>query len=592
MRRLSAFFLGLMMASTALAAVPPAQISAKLTMRQRIEMRKSRRRMRVPITKPVTSSPRPVKWTSSSSSYSYTGTPVRGVLQIDQVSAGAATHAVGTEPVTLLTFDAVAGNEDVMLSMLKFHALQGSLASGSKYTLYAVSPGGVMTKITLANAGTSALAFSDFRFTLKKGVTQRFAVQAELQRNGVPFTLALGFLTSDPTFVQATGLTYGRDLAPGIQVDNGPCEPYVCRIFVRTRDSGSVTTQSAGSLFVTAHSVQPPAHRLVLGTTSDVLLRLTFHATGEDVAVTYLSIRGGIDSISGMELLLEGSSTPFATASTLQCDSFSASRFCAKAAAGLFVVPEDGDVRVLVRAIVKSEDDGGEADETVTLSLTDATLSSVAVKAQGTSSNEILEQNDGDGFAAGEIFIGRETPGLNAVITGPAHSTIESGFAGIENANPDTDLTPVPFGTSSQFAAFRFRTAPSGNGNTVQITTLVFTVAAHNVVIGSPVLFNTLNNSQSAACSPSDTTGTITITCSSLGSSGIGTTVDAGGTLTLALRANLTRGPDAGTSILQAGLNQLGDSNNTGTIAWTDGSASFDWIDVPYSQVKSTYYRS
>ncbi|NOS67291.1 MAG: hypothetical protein HOO67_02910, partial [Candidatus Peribacteraceae bacterium] len=81
-------------------------------------------------------------------------------------------------------------------------------------------------------------------------------------------------------------------------------------------------------------------------------------------------------------------------------------------------------------------------------------------------------------------------------------------------------------------------------------------------------------------------------TCSSLGSSGIGTTVDAGGTLTLALRATLTRGPDAGTSILQAGLNQLGDSNNTGTIEWTDGSASFDWIDVPYSQVKSTYYRS
>ncbi len=533
--------------------------------------------------------PRPLS--RSSSSYSYTGTPVRGVLQIDQRATGTAQNAAGTQFVTLLSFDASAVNEDVIFSTVKFHAEQGNLTSANEYTLFAVAKTGQLTKVATAAASSNALVFTNLKFTIHNGQTQRFVLQGKVLANGS--SLALAFQTSDPLFVQAQGLTYGRDLAPGIQVDGIPCTGrYVCRIIVHTKASRSVTVNSVGNLYVTTDSVPSTSHQLLLGTTSDAIFRLKFHATEEDVAVTYVAINGMDDSISGLELFTEGSSAPFSTATELQCDTVVSGQVCARLSSGLFTVTQSGEVRILARALLKAKNEGGVSGETVTPSLSSAVTAAVAVKAEGRSSGKLLSQNNGDSTADGEIFIGRQSPGANTMITGVTHDTVAAKFAAIENANPDPDLTLVPLGLSS-FGIFRFRTMPSGSNNSVVLTKLVFTVNATNVIIesSSVTLVNTANTSIAASCTTSGTTGVVTVTCDQLETTAISTTIDPGGSITLALRGTISRGTESGTSYLQATLGQLGNRASPGTVEWTDGFTSFDWVDLPVTQVKSTQYR-
>lgn len=146
---------------------------------------------------------------------------------------GTRLQIVGTVPYTLLSFDATAGNEDIVLSAVKFHAEQGSLSSGTQYTLSTVMSGGLIP-VAYSTSSEDILAFTNIGTVIHRDKTQRFILQARLIASDA--ALAVGFLKTDPLFVQAQGLQYGRDLAPGIQVDTIPCtSQYVCRVLVHTQ---------------------------------------------------------------------------------------------------------------------------------------------------------------------------------------------------------------------------------------------------------------------------------------------------------------------------------------------------------------------
>ena len=591
--------LSFLLVSNALAATPAqirvgtSTLSQRVQMRQAMRMNRSRQTtLRLPSrSPPAPQYPRTPKIKTVVPPSVYTGTPVRGVLQIDQLAAGTTQTVAGSQFVTLISFDTTAGNEDVNLSTLKFQAVQGSLSSAEQFTLFTVSPSGALTKVASAAPSGSTLAFTNIGFVLEQGVRQRFTIQARLRTGNV---LAIGFLTTDPLFVQATGLHYGRDLSPGIQVDNVPCSsPSVCRIFVHTRDARSITVQSVGNLYVTVDTTPVTSHQLLLGSKTDTLLRLTFHATDEDVSVTGLAINGGSDTLSELELSVDGSSGVFATATPAQCDTFSSSRFCAQRSSGLFSVPKDGDVHIVVRAIIPSRTDGGISGQTFTLSLTDAATPPVAVKAQGLSSLHQLAQNNGDGTADGEVVIGRSTSGANSIISGSTHDSVAAKLLQIDNASTDADQSLIPYGAST-FARFRFTAIPNSNNRSVVLKKVVFTVSATNVVLDTSglTLVNAADPARTASCTSSGTTGIITVTCASLDTSILGTTIDPGSSLTLMLRGTLSRGTTDGISLLQATLGSLGNRSSPGTIEWTDGISSFTWVDLPVTQVKATLYKS
>ncbi len=547
---------------------------------------------RAPVMRPPSIRARRALSSSSSSISSGISTPIRGVLQIDQVASGPMDNVAGSTAVTLLMFDATVANENVVLSTLKFRAEQGSLSAADQYELHAVSSTGQRTRLSVAPFSSDVIAFHDQRILLQEGKTQRFAITARLRSGGSSSSIALGFLTSDPLFIQAKGIRYNRDLAPGIQVDDIPCNgAYVCRVIVHTRPAGNITVHTLGNLFVTRDTLPSPSRQLLLGEKSDAALRLKFHATAEDVAVTYLSIGGGNDSIFALELFTDGSSTPFATAREVQCDTPTPGEFCARMADGMFTVPQDRDVRVHARAVMKANREGGTSGETAAFTLTDSTSSHLAVKARGHSSGKDLSQNNGNSSTEGEIFIGRESPGGNSSITSSTHDAVAAKITGISNANADADQSAIPYGLST-FGAFRFTAAPNQNARFVTFTRLVFTVSALNFQVADIRLFNTADSSKTITCSTSGTTGTITVTCDNPVNGTVVTSIDQGSTATFALRGFITSGNIGGTAFLQATLGSLGDRSTPGSVEWTDGESSFTWMDVPVTQVRSTQYRS
>jgi hypothetical protein len=150
------------------------------------------------------------------------------------VAAATRQQIVGTVPYTLISFDATAANEDILLSTVKFHAEQGSLSAGSQYTLSTVDGNGGLLPVAYATSSADILSFTNIDTVVHQNTKQRFALQGKLIASGA--SLAVGFLTTDPLFIQAQGLLYGRDLAPGIQVDAVPCNSqYVCRVLVHTQ---------------------------------------------------------------------------------------------------------------------------------------------------------------------------------------------------------------------------------------------------------------------------------------------------------------------------------------------------------------------
>lgn len=540
---------------------------------------------------------------SSASSASSLNNPfplplMHGTLLIEQISSGTNTTAVGSSNVPLLTFDATAGRQNVLFTGLVLAPQTGSLTAANRYRLFVDTNGDGKPDTSIGDGvvrGTT-LVFSGFRYPLAIGGTVRMEVRGDFSPGTSPTSLALGFATSDPQFIKGIGAVDGRDLSPGIQVDNGACGPSICWTTVHTRAARSVTVQGLGNLYVTQDATTVPSRQALLGTRSDPLLRLDFHATGEDVLVTGIAIGGGTNSISSLELSVDGSSTPFATARNIGCDLLTTGLFCAKAGAGFLTVPKDQDVHVVVRAVLKSDAEGGITSETFTPVLTNVTspASSIAVTARGAQSNQAMIQTNGDAFENGEVFIGRSTPGPNIAITGPTHDLVAARFASIENINPDPDTVAVPSGISA-FGQFRFKALDNPNvyngTNAITIKTLTFTVSAQNVTVdvSSFRLFNLQNSGQMVSCNADTNTGLITVTCSDL--SGINAVIGAGSFIDLGLEGNVTIGSGGGSRLLQASLGQLGNRSVPGTITWTDGGVTFDWVDLPVTQVKSTLYR-
>jgi hypothetical protein len=238
MKAIVSVLLGLVFASIASAAMPQASSIAPTghsSLMQRILSRKERRlRGRTSSSSAASRTFSRPSRRASSSSYSYTGTPVRGVLRIDQVASATSQKIVGSVPYTLMSFDATAANEDIVFSSMKFRAEQGDLSAGTQYTLSTVDAQGGLTPVAYATSAADVLAFTNIDTVIGRDTTRRFVLQGRLIASDA--ALAVGFLATDPLFVQAQGLQYGRDLAPGIQVDANPCDgQYICRVIVHTQ---------------------------------------------------------------------------------------------------------------------------------------------------------------------------------------------------------------------------------------------------------------------------------------------------------------------------------------------------------------------
>ena len=518
------------------------------------------------------------------------------VLRIDQRSQGSMSLASGTKNVALLTFDANSSWQDAMLNTLKFKKVLGSLQSAVNYQLFADTDGnGFPRQVGMGRVSGDSLVFPDLNVLIPQSRSTRFEVRADIQAQSSTVTMQIGFATDDQQYVEAVGAVDGRQLI-GIRTDGVSCGLNNCWIAVYTKEAPSYSFADRGNLFVTASSTPVRNHQILLGTESDDLLRLSFRATEEDVQIRRLQFGGATNSIDYLELFEPGASLPFTTATSSQCRTVQTGVFCA---VPTFTVRKDITRDIIVRAMPTPDTEAGVSGDTITLALTaSATAADHAVEARGLSSGDDLAQNDGDNSAEGEIFIGRNTAGSNIAVVGPTHDLVGARIASITNSSSEPDDTFVPNGLSD-LGKFRFRAASHANSrnglNRVVLTSLVFRVSSSNVLFesGSFVLSNALVPHLTSSCTETAVTGSLTVTCTGLDSSGVTVMIDQGYYVDLLLRGRIAQSKMViGPSSFQASLNGLGARGGTSSVLWHDDVFPQTWVDVPEATVTSTRYRT
>jgi len=529
----------------------------------------------------------------------------RTIVQIDQQATGTVTTAAaGRQDVTLLRFTAIAGRQPALLSRLAFIAATGSLLYGQNYELLVDSNNDGIFELIQASARVQSnmLSFENFLvggIYLPVGVTLPLMVRTDLLPNTGAVKLGLAFATSLPEYVQAQGYEDGLT-AEGIET-NGVCASSSCFIRVNTQGTTTIDVGEQGSLFISQDTLPVRSRIILAGSSSQQLLRLRLRAVREDIDVTFLSIEGVPSTIDSLKLSLLvpgdlGTSlpSPIASASRSQCATLAADRVCVRFSSRQVVVRPSEEMVLAVTADALSDTLGGTSGQTATLKLNVATGTLHAAEAAGTSSSKTLSQNDNDGTDEGEIFIGRTTVGGNTAITGVTHDIALASIGTIANAGV-ASASSIPSGNQS-FGSFRFSALTNTNTqngtNTARLTKLIFQVSAQNVEIesGSFRLRNASDPASTVTCSGNQTTGTITVTCSSL--SGIAVEIDSGLSLILELVGNVTNTQiNAGASSLSVSLPTLGQRSITNSVTWTDGITSFSWVDILETIITSTLYQ-
>jgi len=518
-----------------------------------------------------------------------------GSLRIEQRTLADASMTSGSTDVSLLQFDVMAGRQDVYITQLKFRATVGTLVGATNYRLYVDRDDDGVAETLFGQAvpqGTT-LPFTNLSILVRDGLSTRVELRADIISALDPFSIAVGFDTSVSDFVEGVDKSDGNDVT-GIELNNALCTIQdICWIAVYTQTPRVISVGVQGNLYVTKDSQPVVSRQLLGGTTTDTLLRLRFYATAEDIEVSNIAIEGGGPSVDNLKLYMEGETNPFATARTSQCDTVNPARFCTVLQ---LLIPRNTEKRVIVKATMRGDNGGAVSGDTVALTLSPSTTGIVAIEADGKGSGQELDQNDGDSNEEGEIFIGTNTSAPNSTVVGPTHDVVFAKISDITDIHTDSDNSPVPSGTAD-VAMFRIN-APvhynNANGlNDATLKTLVFTVVATNVLVDSSSfkLFNKSAGSLTTNCTASASTGIITVTCAGLENSATNTHIESGEYIDLGLRVTVSDPHVTGVSTLQVSLNDLGDRGDPGTVVWTDGNATFNWVDIAKTVVTSTLYR-
>ena len=524
------------------------------------------------------------------------GTAVyHGALRIEQRPTAVTALTPGAEDITLFAFDAIAGRQDVGINTLIFTAATGSVRHAHDYRLFFDNDGDgiVDTQWTTGQVSGESIIFSGVNAAVPEGFAVRFEVRASIAAVVPSGAFQIVFATGDPRFIQGVGLQDGREVT-GVDLNGAGCyEESICWIAVNTIEQPHFDIIGRGNLFVYQSMVPSASTQMVGGQTSSDLLRITFRADGEDIEVRNIAFQAPDSVFSQLLIYEDGAAFPSETAWGTSCSVQMPDKFCAGTS---ILVPKDTEKTYSIRGVVKSDQAGVVSGATAQIRIETAGAER-PVTARGEGSQETLAVNDDDDIAEGEVFVGVNTAAMGQDIEGPVHDVVLAKIRSIENINQDPDQSSVPTGTRA-IGMFRFTAAENANvqggRNVATIQTLRFTVNATNVQFlgGSFALYNTANNTVTAVCSQSATTGQILVTCSDLASGQVETSIPQGESIDLALRGFITNPRiTQGTSTVQVSLQQTGNRDIPGAVEWDDEITTFGWVDIGKTVVQSTVYR-
>lgn len=579
---------------------------------------------------------------------------------VHRAAVSSDTAVRNAKDVNIMRFEAQASEaQDVLLTDMIFEsANEFSLINATNYTLWvdSNSDGNVDTILqTGVAAQSNSVTFNDLAnggWVIPANGTSVFEVHGDIASSlsGSNPILKLRFDTG-ATFVQAEEVDDGSSLA-GIRfsqsdgtltvVDSSICTVAAgdCQIRVTTANSTAFSLRNSGDLYVTKSSTPVRERQLLGGTTESEILRLQFHAEYEDIEVQELVFTSSgsnasdlVTNVDNFQLFKAGQTTAFASARQSDCatviGSTAATKMCASLGTNQLVVPKGEDLDILVRPVMKTDNQGGDNGDIVSIYIdkTPTTKNGTgAVIARGRESSNELAPADSDSTAEGEVFIGRNTAGSNAHITGPGNHVVMSKVTSIVNADPNANGTPVPTGNDRAIGQFTFTAANHDNGlnglNDWTLSGIIFDVNATNVSLGSGdqtsestsdfFIYNKSNPSVKQECTANVAVASgssLKITCkdfTNTADSSIQTAIDPGTSATFVLETDIANSKLVANnnSVLQVSLTNfttrvgptdLGTTAVTQShVSWVDEDggtdAEFHWIEYPETSVNSTSY--
>ncbi|MCF7844613.1 MAG: S-layer homology domain-containing protein [Kiritimatiellales bacterium] len=219
---------------------------------------------------------------------------------------------------------------------------------------------------------------------------------------------------------------------------------------------------------------------------------------------------------------------------------------------GTWVIPKRETRKFYVRAIINKYKSGGDSGDIIE-------ISSMQVEGDGVWSNKNLLKGTSEDYNS--------------------FQTARSIITSISNGGPDTDA--IYPGTDLVLGSYTFEGITGDGSADLEVTDLTFQLETNDGVTIANVELSTDGTNERMDC----TVGVSTVTCSSIPAN-FGSFKNTSRTLTLF--GDVSVPIDAKTPRLSLTLKQSGSIGSAGSIKWSDGDSSFDWVPFGNPVVRGT----
>lgn len=325
--------------------------------------------------------------------------------------------------------------------------------------------------------------------------------------------------------------------------------------------SSTVSSSSSSSSAAPLFTLPAVSHFLVVGSTTDAIASGVLRSTGESAKVQLVQVKlfTEVRSLERLELVTEDGQI---IAQLLRRQSSDTPDYKQTFEAQVlpenqYTIPQDTDVRVVLRAVVRSVANAGFSDE-----LLQVRTISVTKK----------------GDATGQT--------INTPISGPfvKHQTSFGRLVAVTRESPAT--ASLVSGTGVLMSTYSFRTSVI-DGKNLKLRQLVFSLVKSGSATVTQWTLQNRGSGASVSCSTNEQA--MTVTCPGLESSvGI---LNVGVPLLLDLKATVLVPPASQGSMVEASLVTAGSPESLGSIEWTDESGIFRWVEGPSPIVTGTRHQ-
>lgn len=314
--------------------------------------------------------------------------------------------------------------------------------------------------------------------------------------------------------------------------------------------SSSANSSSSSYTYDSYGTVELADNFVLLGSVSPVLASVNIFSDAQPFQITDISLTLNSAAASVESLLVYDQAGRYLGRATLR----SGTTYAVSVRNFNIEVPHRENFAIYARAQMKGYLAGGVSGETVQ-------VSQVFIEGIGGWNNKDQSQSSSDTF--------------------PVFQTARSRITVIENADEDRGI--LVEGTGQLLGMYRFGGEVGDGQADLALTDLVFQIETSGGVSLSNVQLTADGTSETMSCSIVSST----VTCVNIPAT-FGSMEDR--KRVLSLYGDISIPNTSVNQALRLSLNQAGSLNVTGSVAWTDGSTAFTWVQLPSPIVRGTYF--